>query len=128
MIPEIKRASGINSRASGIRYLVSIVMFTLGTFAVPRLFFALNGDVNLDGVVNKTDVDVLSNYLVGNSTFVPSPANADVNHNGVIDANDALMLLQFVNGLRASLPPAISSTSIAGNISGTLSASGDVYV
>ncbi|NNN06159.1 MAG: hypothetical protein HKL90_09695, partial [Elusimicrobia bacterium] len=43
------------------------------------------GDVNGDGVVDIKDVQVLSDYLVGNSTYVPHPENADVNGDGVID-------------------------------------------
>jgi hypothetical protein len=100
----------------------------LGLLAVPERSFALNGDVNLDGAVSQADVDVLGNYLVSNSSFLPSSFNADVNQDAQTDSADALILQQFVNGLRPFLPTAISSTTIAGTMSGTLADASVVYV
>ncbi len=80
------------------------LVFAFAMLAIPASLLALNGDVNLDGIVTKADVDVLSNFLVGNSAVIPSTVNADVNHDTRLDANDALVLLQYVNGLRAPLP------------------------
>lgn len=88
----------------------------------------LKGDVNGDGKVDKSDVNMLQQYIVGLRSSLPCPRNADmngdgrhtitdvsqlarlcplagdVNGDGKIDYSDAEMLKQYIIGDRPSLP------------------------
>lgn len=88
----------------------------------------LKGDVNGDGKVDKSDMNMLDQYIVGLRSSLPCPRNADmngdgrhtitdvsqlarlcplagdVNGDGKIDYSDAEMLKQYIIGDRPSLP------------------------
>ena len=57
------------------------------------------GDVNMDGIVNKTDVDLILDYAIKGVTFSDLQKKlADINGKDGIDANDVTYLLQLING------------------------------
>jgi len=78
------------------------VALTAGVLSASPARAGVLGDVNGDGKVDVQDAIVLSNYLVGISTYIPHPENADVNGDGVIDVKDALLILQLAQGLRTT--------------------------
>jgi len=58
------------------------------------------GDVNCDGDINESDVNLLNRYLLGTSTLTEQgKKNADVDDNKVIDTNDSLNILKCVKEL-----------------------------
>ena len=62
----------------------------------------LMGDVNLDGVVNNEDVELLNkNLMVG--TELSEPRAADVNGDGNIDSVDSLSILKYTLGVYDSV-------------------------
>lgn len=84
---------------------------------IAKAGFALTGDCNGDGVVDKRDSDMIANYLVGNLQNPPL-MSCDLNSDGVVNVKDALIVLQFVSGLRPDLggnPPQIIGVVPADN-------------
>lgn len=61
------------------------------------------GDVNMDGIVSKTDHTKIMNILANNIQSSEEVQNiADVNGNGTIDSNDAVLLLQSIKGTNSN--------------------------
>ncbi len=63
------------------------------------------GDVDMDGNLDADDVTLIANYAVGGGA--PSKEQkkrADVNADGLVNINDAMLLGQYINGTRTSLP------------------------
>ena len=63
-------------------------------------FETVYGDVNLDGKVNETDLDYLTNYLANYSGYAlkeQGKINADVNIDGQIDSKDRMILARYLN-------------------------------
>ena len=59
------------------------------------------GDVNMDGIVNRTDADLILAYSGKNVTFSDLQKKlADINANNVINATDSGALLRLINGTR----------------------------
>ena len=57
------------------------------------------GDVNLDGIVNKTDDDLILDYVIKNMTFSDLQKKlADINGRDGINASDVTYLLQLISG------------------------------
>ena len=54
----------------------------------------LRGDVNLDGVVNVSDVTLLINYLLNGNFEVPE--NADYNADGFINVSDVTLMIAYL--------------------------------
>lgn len=82
-------------------YLVPTAVLAAGFFLSPSAH-ALKGDANGDGRVDIQDARLVADYLVGNTLFLPQPADADVNGDGRVSTGDALLILQFSKGLRTS--------------------------
>lgn len=62
------------------------------------------GDINEDGSINQTDLDLLGEYLQGNTSLMEKQIKAaDVNRDGGIDSADTLKLSKYVNGIITSL-------------------------
>ena len=62
--------------------------------------FILYGDVNCDNVVNVTDVSVLLDYILNNSSALIDLKAADCNHDGMISVSDMSSILDYlVNGV-----------------------------
>ncbi len=57
----------------------------------------LKGDVNGDGKVDKSDADILDQYIVGLRSSIPCPKNADLNSDGRHTITDVSMLTRLVN-------------------------------
>lgn len=55
------------------------------------------GDIDGDGEIDQTDVDLLWAYVKDESDSIPSKPS-DINFDTVTDVTDALLLDQFVNG------------------------------
>ena len=56
------------------------------------------GDINLDGVVNTTDLELLSKYLKKQASLNTVQINvADYNNNGIVDNNDLYELEEYLN-------------------------------
>ena len=55
--------------------------------------FALDGDVNLDGLVNATDVQLTINAVLGHDV---TPHDADANGDGNVDALDVQLVINRV--------------------------------
>ena len=57
------------------------------------------GDVNLDGYINNTDSNLLSNYIAESGTLTTyGLISADINRDGYINASDLSILLQYIGG------------------------------
>ena len=54
------------------------------------------GDVNDDGNVNITDVNILINYLLSSNTAVFNADNADMNRDGNINVSDVTLLINML--------------------------------
>ena len=59
------------------------------------------GDVNLDGIINKTDSDILLRYIahIDNNFTDLQKKLADINFDSVVDAKDSTYLLQIISGM-----------------------------
>lgn len=66
----------------------SDLYFTLGA--------SLSGDVNMDGVVDMSDVTDLIDYTLGVSTGILDLSEADLNGDGVIDVTDVTLLIGLI--------------------------------
>ncbi len=66
------------------------------TFTVNYKHNILLGDVNVDGVLDYRDSDLITSYLLGKEDFIPN--SADINFDGIIDLKDALLIRQFLSG------------------------------
>lgn len=55
------------------------------------------GDLNLDGIVDAADIEILSGCFAGNDAL-PADVNCDLNFDGAIDASDLVWLQNKVNG------------------------------
>jgi len=63
------------------------------------------GDVNGDGVVTNDDANLISNYVIGNTTFTSEQKlRADVDQNGTVTSVDAMFISQYVEGTRTTFP------------------------
>ncbi len=58
----------------------------------------LTGDVNGDGAVDVSDVNIVLNIMLGNDTLAANPA-ADVNGDGAVDVSDANAIINIMLGL-----------------------------
>ena len=57
------------------------------------------GDVNLDGIVNVEDANLILDYTIGNVTFSDLQKKlADIDSDSGIDSTDGVYLLQLING------------------------------
>jgi hypothetical protein len=61
-------------------------------------------DLNLDGVINATDLAILSQYLNGNvvpgvTPFLAPLMWADMNGDLAVDSQDLLLLAQYLGGM-----------------------------
>ena len=57
------------------------------------------GDVNMDGIVNTTDANLILDYTIGNVTFSDLQKKlADIDSDSGIDSNDGVYLLLLING------------------------------
>ena len=96
-----------------VRSLFSIVLLLammVQIFSVPVLAYEASsdgdgndasvayGDVNSDGAVNSTDVDLLARYLAADTSVTIDLVAADVDKNGSIDLNDLLYLVKYAKG------------------------------
>ena len=64
----------------------------------PLTKYALYGDVNSDGLVNETDLELLENHLNGVLLSGQNLKNADINNNGEVNNIDYTLLQDFLNG------------------------------
>ena len=90
------------------RALLSVLLaLTMLVQLVPMSVFAqssvLYGDVNSDGAIDNTDVDLLARYLSNDTSAEIDEVSADVDRSGAIDLNDLLYLVKLVNGADISL-------------------------
>ena len=91
-----------------LRALLSVLLaLTMLVQLVPMSIFAqssvLYGDVNRDGAIDNTDVDLLARYLSNDTSVEIDEVAADVDRSGAIDLNDLLYLVKLVNGADISL-------------------------
>ena len=79
--------------------MTSRLLKLLLVFALPFQAFAtgsIRGDVNIDGVVDISDVTALIDYLLINDVTSISLTEADCNHDGKVDINDVTSLIDFL--------------------------------
>lgn len=79
----------------------------------------LKGDVNGDGKVDKSDVDILDQYIVGIRSSLPCPRNADMNGDGKHTLTDVSQLARL-------LPPDPVDNSADGKLKGDVNGDGKV--
>ena len=68
------------------------------------------GDVNLDGVIDVTDVMCIVDYVLGKPLKVFSAINAEMNSDGAIDITDAMMIVDIILHKSSSV---VAATSIS---------------
>lgn len=61
------------------------------------------GDVNHDGAVDGTDVDLVARYITSSSSVSIDTDLADINGDGLVDSSDLILLKQIANGQRAKV-------------------------
>ena len=66
------------------------------SFTVTVVMGSIPGDVNMDGVVNVSDVTELITVLMGSVLCNYDPAAADYNHDGLINITDAVVLINWL--------------------------------
>jgi len=63
------------------------------------------GDVDNDGYLTDSDVDLIGNYGVGNINLTANQkSRADVSEDGKVDIVDAMMISQYITGGRTTFP------------------------
>ena len=99
-------------RKRALRALLSIALiFTmLAQLGVPVVAYATEadgdgneatvqyGDVDSDGSIDSTDVDLLARYLAQDESVTIDLTKADVDQNGKVDLSDLLNLVKYVKG------------------------------
>ena len=61
------------------------------------------GDTNLDGIINKEDVDLINSYINNETTFSTLQKTlADINEDGTIDSNDSVLLNNNIIGISSN--------------------------
>ncbi len=65
-------------------------------YMIPRI--ALRGDVNLDGKVDVTDVNIVVNIILGKDQAANYDGRADVNGSGVVDVSDVNIIVNIILG------------------------------
>ncbi len=68
------------------------------------------GDVNDDGLINSTDIELLARYLADDKTVTINLIAADVTDDDVVDLKDILYLVKFVKGDRVALGETVTVT------------------
>lgn len=68
------------------------------TLKVKRIDDNLEGDVNMDGIVNINDATAIQMYLAGNSPENFNADAADINKDGGISISDATALQMILSG------------------------------
>ena len=68
------------------------------------------GDINGDGRLNSTDVELLARYLADDTTVTIDSIAADVTNDDVVDLKDLLYLVKFVKGDSVSLGETVTVT------------------
>ena len=66
------------------------------TFTVTVVKGSIPGDVNMDGIVNISDVTQLITVLMGSVLCDYDPAAADYNNDGLINITDAVLLINWL--------------------------------
>ena len=77
-----------------------VQLVPMGVFAQSSVLY---GDVNSDGAIDNSDVDLLARYLANDTSAEIDEVAADVDRSGAIDLNDLLYLVKLVNGADISL-------------------------
>lgn len=62
------------------------------------------GNVDLEGIVDLTDLSQLVAYLTGAGVWLPSPEEANVNATGIVDLSDLSALVSYLTGGGVVLP------------------------
>ncbi|MBR1726155.1 MAG: dockerin type I repeat-containing protein, partial [Muribaculaceae bacterium] len=62
------------------------------------LWSAVPGDVNGDGTVDVTDVNIIINIMLGKANASQYPGNADVNGDGKVDVTDVNIIINIMLG------------------------------
>lgn len=92
----------ILSNKNGVGQSRRDVTFKLVLMKLPELVQENDyklGDINGDGSINQTDLDLLGKFLTGEAALTDRQIKAaDVNKDGVLDTGDTLKLAQYVNG------------------------------
>ena len=80
------------------------------------------GDVNMDGIVNKSDVTEILNIIANNIQISEELQNiTDVDGNGVVDSGDTELLLQSIQGTNSNdILPKTNIYSFNSLIDGTI--------
>ena len=68
------------------------------------------GDVNDDGLINSTDIELLAKYLADDKTVTINLIAADVTDDDVVDLKDLLYLVKFVKGDGVALGETVTVT------------------
>ena len=68
------------------------------------------GDVNDDGLINSTDVELLARYLADDKTVTINLIAADVTNDSVVDLKDLLYLVKSVKGENVALGETVTVT------------------
>lgn len=81
------------------------------------------GDINMDGIVNENDLDILGQAFIGTKDTISNGQiwmNTDLNNDGVVDLIDKIILTQYVEGKYSETLPNkhITDYIIYGDVNG----------
>lgn len=66
------------------------------------------GDVNIDGIVDVSDVMMVVNHIIGNTLPQYHGENADMNSDGIVDVTDVVLIVEVILNPEKVSAPAIS--------------------
>jgi hypothetical protein len=88
---------GVESRTGKIYVLGSGVRSELPVIVVQdRQVTGLMGDVNIDGIVDVTDVMLIVGHILGNDPEDYHHAFADMNDDGIVDVTDVMLVVNYI--------------------------------
>lgn len=75
-------------------YLSLSFMSTQLLYSQISLYVPLYGDANNDGILNESDIQIISNYILGKSEIT---GNGDANQDGIINVADITWIANYIN-------------------------------
>ena len=105
----MKKKAFLKKTLSSVLSTFTIAALSAAAAAAPahadQVILSFKGDVNLDGVIDNNDFNIIARYILGaNNIPQKAFANADMNNDNTIDSLDLIKLRNCITGLEKSEP------------------------